>query len=73
MFIVADYQCRRDMEKLKAYCETCGVQPIYPLKLRKDRLNIDAWCDIVCTKCNLSIATLSCEEEVDVLLSKPKE
>ena len=57
----------------KVYCEKCRkVQPVYPIELRKDELNKDPWCDIVCKECNIVIATISAEVEGDIIL-EPKE
>ena len=54
---------------IKAWCEICQkAQEIYfPIKLRMDDDNDDAWNDMLCKECSFVIATLSCGDECDIV------
>ncbi len=70
------YDCEDNAEKSESvgfnvYCDSCKkCQPVYPVELRKDKLNKKPWSDIVCKECNIVIATISAEVEGDIVLIK---
>jgi hypothetical protein len=52
-----------DNTGIRAYCEMCGVVPVYLETFRKDDLNPYPNADLVCTNCALVLMTFQADEE----------